>query len=180
MSRTTSTTANLHGYSIEELKVLRRTYPSEYGRNILTAVIMLTEGSSVREIADFLAQTIMNIYIYINRWNEFGQEVLISKRGKSSNSRITAEMETDILNTVKYTKPNDFGLLGHNWTAQLLADYVKENYDEYVCAQTIRNLLHRHNFSFKRAQKRPSKGVKSEQEAFKKNDNFDVICRKRF
>ena len=180
MSRTTSTTANLHGYSLEELKVLRRTYPSEFGRNILTAVIMLTEGNSVREIADFLAQTIMNIYIYINRWNELGQDALISKRGKSSNSRITAEMETDILNTVKYTKPNDFGFLGHVWTAQLLADYVKQNYDEYVCAQTIRNLLHKHNFSFKRAQKRPSKGVKSEQEAFKKNDNFDAICRKRF
>lgn len=89
MSRTTSTTANLHGYSIEELKILRRIYPSEYGRNILTAVIMLTEGNSIKEIAHFLAQTIMNIYIYINRWNELGKDALISKRGKSSNSRIT-------------------------------------------------------------------------------------------
>lgn len=180
MSRTTSTTADLHGYSIEELKVLRRTYPTEYGRNILTAVIMLTEGNSVKEIGNFLALTIMNIYIYINRWNEFGQDALISKRGKSSNSRITAEMEADILHTVKYTKPNDFGLLGHVWTAQLIADYLKQNYDEYFCAQTIRNFLHKHDFSFKRAQKRPSKGVESEQEAFKKNDNFNAICRKRF
>lgn len=180
MSRTTSTTANLHGHSIDELKILRRTYPSEYGRNILTAIIMLTEGSSVKEIADFLAQTIMNIYIYISRWNDLEMEALISKRGKSSNSRITAEMEADLLYTIKNTKPNDFGLLGHVWTAQLLADYLYQNYDQYCCAQTIRNLLHKHHFSFKRAQKQPSKGVESEQEAFKKNGNFDANCRKRF
>ncbi len=41
MSRETSKATNLHGYSIEELKLLPRTYPLEYGRNILTAVIML-------------------------------------------------------------------------------------------------------------------------------------------
>ncbi len=180
MSRTTSTTANLHKHSIDELKVLRRTYPPEYGRNILTAVIMLNEGSSVKEISDFLAKAIMNIYTYINRWNELGMEALISKRGKSSNSRITAEMEADILFTVMNTKPNDFGLLGHVWTAQLLADYIYQNYEEYCCAQTIRNLLHKHHFSFKRAQKQPSKGVESDREAFKKNDNFDAFCRKRF
>lgn len=69
---------------------------------------MLTKGDSVKQIADVLVQTTMNIYIYINRWNELGQNVLISRRGKSSNSRIIAEMEADILNAVKYIKPNDF------------------------------------------------------------------------
>ena len=78
LSRTTSTTANLHTttnlhmYSIEELKILRRTYPSEYGPNILTAVIMFAERNSVKEIANFFSQTNINIYIYINCWNELG------------------------------------------------------------------------------------------------------------
>lgn len=180
MGRPTTTKADLHGYSLEELKKLRHTYPKPYGRAILTAITMLAEGNTVKEIAAFLMQTNVNIYIYINRWNAHGIECLESTKGKSSNSRITAEMEDDLLHTVQHTKPNDFGLMGTVWTGQLLADYLYQNYEERVCQQTIRTLLHKRGFSFKRAQKRPSKGSKSEQEAFKKNSTSSPYCRKRF
>lgn len=180
MGRPSTTTVDLQGYSLEELKRLRHTYSNPYGRAILTAITMFCEGSAVKEIASFLMQTNVNIYIYINRWNTLGMAALESTKGKSSNSRITAEMEDDLISTVQHTKPNDFGLLGNVWTAQLLADYLYQNYEERCCQQTIRNLLHKRGFSFKRAQKKPSKGVKSEQDTFKKNGVDSQYCRKRF
>ncbi len=180
MSRLTVTTANLHGYDLIELKKLRNTHPKAFARNILTTIIMLYEGSSVKEIAEFLAQTITNTYIYINRWNELGMQALESQRGKSSRSQFTAEMVDDLLYTVTHTTPNDFGFLGGTWTGTLLATYIYHNYEVKCCQQTIRNILHSNGFSFKRAQRKPSKGNKSEQEAFKKNATDNPYCRKRF
>lgn len=81
---------------------------------------------------------------------------------------MTDEMEYDLLEVVQHKLPNDFEFLGDVWTAKLLSDYLYQNYGERLCHQSIRNALHKNNFSFKRAQKRPSKGVKSQQEAFKK------------
>lgn len=181
MSRPTIVTANLHGHSINELKKLRNTHSVALARSILTAIIMLAEGYKVKEIADFLLQSDVNIYVYIKRWNKLGIKALEDHRGKPpSNCKVTAEMEDDLLKTVRHTTPNDFDLLGNVWTAQLLADYLYQNYEVRLCPQTIRNILHKNNFSFKRAQKKPTKGVKSKQEAFKKNDRFSEYCRKRF
>lgn len=181
MSRTTSVTAELHGYSLEELKKLRRAYSTEIGRNVLTTVVMLLEKHSVKQIADFLAVRTVTIYTYINRWNALGISSLDDYRGKSpSNCKMTAEMEYELLEVVQHKLPNDFGFLGNVWTAKLLSDYLYQNYGERLCPQSIRNALHKNNFSFKRAQKRPSKGVKSQQEAFKKNDRNHVYCRKQF
>ena len=180
MTRTTVTTADLHGYDITELKKLRNTHPKVFARNILTAIIMLYEGSTVKEIAGFLLQSTVNIYIYINRWNALGMDALESKKGKSSRSQFNAEMIDDLLHTVTYTKPNDFGLLGGTWTGALLAEYIYQNYEVRCCQQTIRNILHTNGYSFKRAQKKPTKGVECEQEAFKKNDRNNAFCRKRF
>ena len=181
MSRTTSVTATLHGYSLEELKKLRKSHPTEIGRNVLTVVVMLTEGNSVRQIADFLAVNTITVYTYLNRWNELGFSALEDYRGKTpSHCKITAEMEYDLLQVVQHKTPNDFEFLGNVWTAKLLADYLYQNYGVKLSAQCIRNTLHKNNFSFKRAQKKPSKGIKSEQEAFKKNDRNYAYCRKRF
>ena len=180
MSRTTITTANLHGYDIDELKRLRNTHPKAFARNILTAVIMIYEGSTVKEIASFLLQTTVNIYSYINRWNALGIQALDTQRGKSSRSQFTAEMIDDLLYTVNHKKPNDFELLGGTWTGALLSQYIYQNYEIRCCQQTIRNILHANGYSFKRAQRKPTKGLQSEQEAFKKNDRNNANCRKRF
>lgn len=181
MSRPTIVKIDLHGYSLNELKKLRNSHDIELARKILTTVIMLSEGYKVKEISDCLAQTHVNIYYYIKRWNTLGLKALEDQRGKTpSNCKITAEMEADLLKTVRNTIPNEFDLMGHTWTAQLLADYLYQNYEVRVCPQAVRDLLHKNNYSFKRAQKKPTKGVKSQQEAFKKNGGTGFYCRKRF
>ena len=106
MSRTTSVTVTLHQYSLDELKKLRKSYPTEIGRNVLTVVVMLTEGSSVRQIADFLALNTITIYTYLNRWNELGALALEDYRGKTpSHCKMTAEMEYDLLQVVQHKIP---------------------------------------------------------------------------
>lgn len=134
MSIPTIVTADLHGHSIKELKKLRNTHNVALARNILTAIIMLSEGYKVKEIADFLLQSDVNIYVYIKRWNALGIKALEDHRGKvTSNCKVTGEMEDDLLKTVMHTTLNNFGLLGHVWMAQLLADYLYQNYEVRVC-----------------------------------------------
>ncbi len=65
MNRTVSVTAEFLGYSLDELKKLRRVYPIEIGRNVFTTVVMLLEEHSVKQIADFLAvRTVYYLYLY--------------------------------------------------------------------------------------------------------------------
>ena len=120
-------------------------------------------------IADFLTLNTITIYTYLNRWNEIGTLALEDYRGKTpSHCKMTAEMEYDLLQVVQHKISNDFDFLGNVWTANLLSDYLYCNYCVKLSAQCIRDIVHKNNFSFKRAQKKPSKGIKSEQEMFKK------------
>ena len=169
MSKPSTIKAELYGYSVDQLKKLRNTHEDKFARNVLTAVTMLSEGYDIHEIADFLTMTKTNIYYYIKRWNKLGLKAIEDQRGKGTpNRRMSDEMEDDLLHTVLHTKPSEFDFLGSVWTSQLLSDYLYQNYGVRFCCQTMRNILHKHNFSFKRPQKKPTKGVKSEQEAFKK------------
>lgn len=53
---------------------------------------MVAEGHKVKEIADFLLQSDVNIYVYIKRWNRLGIKALEDHRGKTpSNCKVTAE-----------------------------------------------------------------------------------------
>ncbi|OOM59027.1 hypothetical protein CLOBI_36930 [Clostridium beijerinckii] len=89
-------------------------------------------------------------------------------------------MKDDLVNTVLNTRPNDFGFIGNVWTCPLLAEYINQNYGIKYSDEYIRVLLKERRLSYKRAQRKPSKADKKEQEVFKKNANPSPYCRKFF
>jgi hypothetical protein len=61
-----------------------------------------------------------------------------------------------------------------------LAEYINQNYGIKYSDEYIRVLLKKRRLSYKRAQRKPSKADKKEQEVFKKNANPSPYCRKFF
>lgn len=170
---------SLYGFTTEKLKKMRNSHEDEFARNILTAVIMRYEGDSTIEIAHFLLKSKQTVIDYIKRWNSVGLKALEDHRG-GSEGNFSAEMLDALINTVLHTRPNDFGFVGNVWTCPLLVEYIYQNYGEKYSKEYIRILLKRNNLSYKRAQRKPTKASKVEQETFLKNENPSTYCRKLF
>lgn len=170
---------SLYGFTVDKLKKMRNSHDSELTRNVLTAVVMRCEGCSTIKIAEFLLKSKQTVIDYIKRWNSVGLKALEDHRGGSEGT-FTAEMLDDLINTVLHTRPNDFGFIGNVWTCPLLVEYIYQNYGEKYSKEYIRILLKRNNLSYKRAQRKPTKADKAEQEAFKKNEIPSTNCRKLF
>jgi transposase len=171
---------SLYNCTIENLKKMRNSSKNEFARNMLTAVIMRYEGHSTIEISKFLLKTKVTIINYIKSWNSIGFKALKDRRGALTGGTFTAEMKDDLANTVLNMHPNDFGFMGNVWTCPLLVEYIYQNYGIKYSVEYIRVLLKKSNLSYKRAQRKPTKADKAEQDAFKKNAKPSQYCRKFF
>lgn len=170
---------SLYGFTIEKLKKMRNSHENEFARNMLTAVIMRYEGYSTIKIAQLLFKTKQTVIDYIKRWNSNGIKGLEDHRG-GSEATFSAEMIDDLINTALHTRPNDFGFIGNVWTCPLLVEYIYQNYGERYSKEYIRILLRKNNLSYKRAQRKPTKAFKVEQQTFLKNEEPFTNCRKLF
>ena len=167
---------NLHDYTIEELRTLRNKTTDTFARGILTTVILRYEGKGNAYIISDVQKSKPTIVSYIKDWNKRSLESLKDNRGGSESS-FTAEMRDDLMNTLNNSKPNDHNLIGYRWTSPLLAEYINQTYGVLYSNETIRRILISENYTFKRAQAKPSKADKSEQEGFKKNESAFRYCR---
>ncbi|MBV7271858.1 winged helix-turn-helix domain-containing protein [Clostridiaceae bacterium UIB06] len=70
-----------------------------------------------------------------------------------------------IIGSIK-SKSSDINTIGHRWTSPLLAEYINQTYGVLYSDETIRRILISENYTFKRAQAKPSKADKAEQEGF--------------
>jgi transposase len=169
MGRPAMPVTTLHEHSIKELIEIKNTHSSEYARTLLTIVIMRYNGKTPKEIMDFTGKSRTTLQNHIKKWNKLGLVSIVDNRGKESNSRFTAEMQYDLIDVVNNKKLCDFGFVAHTWTCSLLSQYIYNNYGQKFCLTTIRDVLKRNSLSFKRAQPKPTKADKAEQERFKKN-----------
>ncbi|MBV7276870.1 winged helix-turn-helix domain-containing protein [Clostridium sp. PL3] len=168
-----------HGYTLEELKTMRNKEKSNYSRRILTVIILRLQGFNNKYIASDIQKSLVTVVACVNKWNDLGIDSLIDNRGGST-SKFTAEMKNDLIKTLNESTPNSHNLIGFNWTTPLLAEYINKKYDTSYSDETIRRILKSENYTFKRAQPKPSKADELEKENFKKNENNFGNCRKFF
>lgn len=155
------------GYTLEELKSMKNHMENNYSRGILTAVVLRLQGYSNKYIASDIQKTLPTVIAYIKRWNSLGLKALEDNRGGTESS-FTAEMRYDLIKTLNESEPNKHNLIGHRWTTPLLAQYIYQEYGELYSDETIRRILKSENYTFKRAQPKPTKANELEKEAFKK------------
>lgn len=169
MGRPSIQVETLHGYTIEELIDLKNTTESHYTRMALTAITMRYFGYSNAEVTKATGLSKVTIVAHIKNWNIAGFKSIEDHRGGNRESKLTPDVCDDLINVVLHKTPEDFGFIGHTWTLELLSLYIKHNYDIEISGVAIRTFLIANKLSYKRAQPKPTKADKAEQEAFKKN-----------
>lgn len=169
MGRPSIQVTTLHGYTFEELINLKNTTESKYTRLALTAITMRYKGYSNAQIIEVTGLNKVTIIDHVKKWNVVGFKSVEDHRGGKKPPKMSPDIVDDLLYVILHKAPADFGFIGYTWTLALLAQYVKQNYDIDVSRVTIRSFLKSNNFSYKRAQPKPTKADKAEQEDFKKN-----------
>lgn len=167
MPRQTIEVTTLHGYTIEELINMKDKHTSSYARNILLTVIMKYQGFKSSEIIKTVGKSHVTVLKYIKSWNKLGVECLKDNRG-GSEGNFTSEMVDDLLTTVMFRNPIDYGFMSSTWTTKTLSEYIYTKYGLKYSAEWIRIILKENNFSFKRGQYNPTYGDKVKKLAFKK------------
>jgi transposase len=170
---------NLHDYTIEELYTLREQQSSSYSNNLLLAVIMRHQGIHTDDIVKALGKCKATIVEYIHKWNTLGLDALVDGRG-GSESHFTAEMLHDLEDTLMNKNPIKHGYISYTWTTKMLSDYINKKYNTNYSDEWIRIILKHNNFTYKRAQPRPTLANEDDQQAFKKNEEGYWYCRKFF
>lgn len=158
----------LHGYKIEDLIELKNSIDSKYSRLVLTVVTMRYYGQSNTDIIAATGLSKPSIVNHIKEWNAYGMESIKDNRG-GSESKLEPEIVDDLIYVAINKSPADFEFTCYNWSCELLSLYIEKTYGIKVSGETIRITLISNNLSYKRAQARPTKANKDEQEAFKKN-----------
>jgi len=169
MGRPALQVTTLHGYTIEELIDLKNSTDSKYSRLSLTAITMRYCGYSNAQIIEATGLCNVAIVAHVKSWNKHGLKSIQETRGGKKPTKLSPDIVDDLINVVLHKSPVDFGFIGHTWTCALLVSYVNQSYGIEVSHVTIWSLLKANNLSYKRAQAKPTKADKAEQEKFKKN-----------
>lgn len=168
MGRPATKIETLHGFKIEELIKLKNDTKSKYMRLVLTAITMRYREFSNEEICKTTQLSRATIFSYINNWNKYGFKSLKDNRGGSL-PKLDAETLDNLIDVATNHSPNEFGFSAFSWTCELLAIYIKQNFDQTISNETVRRILKSNRISYKRAQPKPTKADIEEQERFKKN-----------
>lgn len=169
MGRPAIQVSTLHGYTIEELIDLKNSTDSKYTRLSLTAITMRYCGYSNTQIIEATGLSKVSIVAHIKDWNKYGVNSIEEHRGGGRPPKLSPDIVDDLIYVVLHKSPTDFEFIGHTWTCALLASYIYQTYGIEISHVAIWLILKANNLSYKRAQAKPTKASKAEQETFKKN-----------
>lgn len=169
MGRRSLQVDTLHGTTIEELVKLKNNHKSKYSRLVLTVITMRYNGYSNAQIIENTGLSNVSIVKHIKQWNSNGLKSIEDNRGGKKPTKLEPQMIDELISVVLQRTPIELGFISHTWTCNLLILYIHQTYGIKISIGTIWTILKQHKLSYKRAQAKPTKADKKEQEAFKKN-----------
>lgn len=161
-------------------RMVRRPADAEEGRRAL-AVLRLMDGWSVVAVAEAVEAARSSVYRWAAWYREAGVGGLhTAPRGREQRT-VTGELVAAVRSLVKKT-PQALGYLRSTWSSELLSRVLEERFDMAVHASTIRRLLPRLGYRWRRARptlckRDPRKAEKLEaiQQAIEDTDTYTEV-----
>lgn len=146
----TDTTIELDISQLRRLRqASRQTTDSGMVRRALS-IIEYNRCDCVAETARRLQAARSSVYRWIYRFRKMGIDGLRTRKRGPKPSTVTVELKEHLENVIDQS-PRDFGYLTNRWTSRLLARVLARHFDEEVHPSTIRRLLVRMDYRWKRA-----------------------------
>jgi len=138
------------------------------------AIYLRLKGRKLQEIADIIGLSRKTVINYIAAYKEDGLDGLIPGKPTGQPKFLTDEQEDMLKNAIINMVPADVGFNAtYNWTAKIVRDYIKNNFNVEYSISGATTLLHRLGFSFTRPTYTLKKADPEKQEKFK-NDFNDI------
>lgn len=115
-----------------------------------TALLNLMEGASVAETARRLAAARSTVYRWVGWYQEGGIDALCSVPRGRRESTVTGELVAAVMGLLRET-PRAYGYLRSNWSSELLSFALHRLHGLKAHASTIRRLLPKLGFGWRRA-----------------------------
>jgi len=159
---------------IEEVKSAMRNTTSKRMFERYQCIYLLLLGETQQNIAKILDRGPDTISSYVKAYCAFGLAGLEIKHSTGRPSKLTPEQEQKVYETVKDKTPADVGFPAEmNWTASLVASWIKKEFQVTYSNRGANWLLHRLGFSNTRPTYSLAKADPEKQEEFKRE--FDGL-----
>jgi transposase len=133
----------------------RRTKDPRLRTRAQMVLLAAEQGRSVPEIAQIVRESDTTILRWLKRYQAEGAEGLKDAPRSGRPARVSDAFQADLVAAVR-RRPRSLDLPYSLWTLQRLADYMAEKTGVRVVAETVRQLLKKHDIVLSRPQHKVS------------------------
>ncbi len=137
-------------------------------KNRYDVVLLHLEGHKSREISEILHTPVRTVNTHISAYKKGGVGALVIKKQPGAEKKLTDEQEEKLYRVISENTPEEVGIgVFANWTAPLVCEYVKRQFQVTFSKRGTLNLLHRIKLSYTRPTYSLAKADPEKQEKFR-------------
>ena len=135
---------------ISELLELYKSCKHYKERERYHAVLLVKTGKTIKSTAEFFFVDEETIRLWVSKWDE--EKVMRDKQRSGKPPKLTKEQEKEICDLVDENNPQDHGWKTATWDCVELQKYIRDKHGIELSQETIRKLLKRNSFKYKKAE----------------------------
>lgn len=112
------------------------------------AVLFFKIGKPIKEVAELVFADEETVRNWINKWEK--EKSILDKQRPGKPHKLTKEEEEELCRLVEENKPEDFGYNISTWDCVELQTYVKDQFNKIISDETIRKILKKNGFNYKK------------------------------
>jgi transposase len=139
---------------LEALKNIRDTDHRKTVRERAYVILLAHKGYQGKEIAKILDKNPKTISTILKRWGFDRLHSVTKKKHEGKKAILIPEYIDSMLGWLK-EEPKNYGYARTTWTCQMLTDQLKEQFNIEIGQERVRQVLHKHKWSYKQPTLQP-------------------------
>lgn len=112
------------------------------------AVLFFKLGKTIKGVAELVFADEETVRAWIKRWEN--EKKVIDRQRPGKPPKLTKEEEEELCRLVEENKPEEHGYNVSTWDCVELQIYVKDNFHKQISDETIRKILKKNGFNYKK------------------------------
>lgn len=146
---------------------IRRSYEARYDHR-LHAILMVAQGMSCRQVANFLGDSPRTVAYWVNRFEAEGLSGLADADRPGRPSRLNEQQLSEIQSALR-SSPLIYDLTANLWDGKLLSYFIRQRFGVELGVRQCQRLFRQLGFRLRKPRPLIAKADPEKQKAFKKN-----------
>ena len=146
---------------------IRRSYEARYDHR-LHAILMVAQGMSCRQVAEFLGDSPRTVAYWVNRFEAEGLSGLADAYRPGRPSRLNEQQLSEIQSALR-SSPSIYGFTANLWDGKLLSYFIRQEFGIELGVRQCQRLFRQLGFRLRKPRPLIAKADPEKQKAFKKN-----------